>query len=685
MIVPPYVRRRQTLLSCPACTKPGRSPTGAENIVPPAGIGATQVSIPALLQQMRYLLCLFFICEITLAQCQNAEPVLYFVGYENVFMTDSSRVYKPGTQKEDKFHYRPLEIDLWYPANLPHVKPSIEYGQLLALLQDRSNRFQDDTIYTDITTNLVASLCAGLNIPDTAVLTHLKTNSHENAAPIGGPFPLIIYLCSYNGMSFENIHLIENLVSHGYIVASITSVGRYPGNMSTDPADLLEQVKDGLFAIDQLKKRDDVDAATIGVIGYSWGGLAALLLSMNDADPTAVLSLDGSEMHYYGESAQEDQDFDKVRTSPFFNPGRMHSAYTYLESGDKQVDRQVDSIFNIFPFLSVRKKYIRFPGAKHEDFSSLPTLWSPLIARIPGLEITPFDKYAQYYFDAHLKGQTKAMSMLPGEFWAKQHADSAYPIPKNANGGQVIKGRVFDAKNKAPLAYVNVGIPGKNTGTVTKPDGRFSLAIGPEMNEDSIQFSMAGYQSQTIRSAQSLAIYLNQHFSELKEVVITSRVPKTRRLGNTTTSRSVSVGFPMRFLGAELGVRIRLGKRPVNLKSFNFNISSSRVDTALFRLNIYGFDKGAPSGYKLQQNILVPVGKAAGPQTIDLSAYHLVMSGDILVTLELIEGASSGPEPGALFFSAGFFNSATWRRPTSQATWKKAAGIGVGFNIDVQE
>jgi hypothetical protein len=30
-------------------------------------------------------------------------------------------------------------------------------------------------------------------------------------------------------------------------------------------------------------------------------------------------------------------------------------------------------------------------------------------------------------------------------------------------------------------------------------------------------------------------------------------------------------------------------------------------------------------------------------------------------------------------------NSATWRRSTSQATWKKAAGIGVGFNIEVQE
>jgi len=634
---------------------------------------------------MRYLICLFFTCEVTLAQCQNADPALYQVGYENVFMTDPSRIYKPGTHKEDRLHHRPLEVDLWYPATLANPEPPIEYGQLLKLLQERSNRFQDDTLYTDITTNLVASLCAGLDMSDTAGLTHLKTNSHEHAAPIGQPFPLIIYLCSYNGMSFENIHLLENLASHGYIVASITSVGRYPGNMSTDPADLFEQVKDGLFVIDQLKKKNNVDPAAIGLIGYSWGGLAALLLSMNATGPTAVLSLDGSEMHYYGESAEEDRDFDRLRTSPFFNPGRMHSTYTYLESSDKQADRQVDSIFDVFPFLSAQKQYVRFPGTQHEDFSSLPMLSAQLIAGLPQAALSRFDKFSQYYFDAHLKGKTKAMSMWLAECRTKQHADSVYPIAKHDNGSHIIRGRVFDAKDKTPLAFVNVGIPGKNKGTVTQHDGSFTLTIDGEMDKDSIQFSMAGFQPQTTKIHQPLSVFLNAKIIELKEVVITSKAPRTRRLGNTASSRSVSVGFPMKFLGAELGIRIGLGKRPVFLKAFNFNISYSRVDTALFRLNIYSFDKGSPSGYKLQQNILVPVGKTAGAQTIDLSAYHLITSGDILVTLELIEGASSGPDPGALFLSAGFFNSPTWRRPTSQATWKKAAGIGVGFNIVVQE
>ncbi|HEX9503153.1 MAG TPA: hypothetical protein VF974_02420 [Patescibacteria group bacterium] len=61
------------------------------------------------------------------------------------------------------------------------------------------------------------------------------------------------------------------------------------------------------------------------------------------------------------------------------------------------------------------------------------------------------------------------------------------------------------------------------------------------------------------------------------------------------------------------------------------------------------------------------------------------MKGNILISLEWIEGSSSGPEKGAIFLSAGFLNSATWHRLTSQGEWKKASGIGVGFNALIQK
>jgi hypothetical protein len=671
---------------------------------------------------MRYLLSFIFSAIIFSAYSQNDQPQLYKVGYRNILATDSSRIYKPGTQSNDRLHYRPLEMDIWYPADSSSQEPrqppqapqplqspqspqtAMEYGEFLQLLQQRSNRFQNDTVYQDMTKELVQYLCAGLKIADTTALAHLKTTSYRNATPAARPFPLIIYMCSYNGMSYENIHLLEGLAAHGYIVASVTSVGRYPGNMSTDCTDLFEQVRDGLFTMGRVRNSCNVDPGKVGVAGYSWGGLAALLLSMNTDGVAATLSLDGSEMHYYGESAEEDDNFIALRNSPFFSIDRLHTPYTYLESGDKQTDQQADSIFNILPFLSGSRQYFRFPGTNHEDFSSLPSLARRTTARNSSAWITGLDSFPLCYFDKYLKGRTAPLSNWLAVSRQKNHTDSAYPVVRPMTGkGLVIRGKVLDQKDKTPLAFVNVGIPEKNLGTVTQHDGSFILVIGPELSGDSIRLSMVGYKGQTIKidrlikQKQPLTFLLGERIAELKEVVVTSKAPRSRRLGNTTTSLFVSVGFPMRFLGAELGVRIKLGQRPVRLRSFNFNISTARIDSAVFRLNIYRFGKGLPAGNILKKNIFVPVGKTVGAYTIDLTRYELVEKGDILVSLELIEGSfsnpSSGqnsnlsahPSPGAIYLSAGFLNSATWRRPTSQAKWKRAAGIGVGFNVVVQE
>ena len=43
-------------------------------------------------------------------------PARYLAGYQNIITTDSTRIYKPGTSQSEKLHYRPIEIDVWYPA-----------------------------------------------------------------------------------------------------------------------------------------------------------------------------------------------------------------------------------------------------------------------------------------------------------------------------------------------------------------------------------------------------------------------------------------------------------------------------------------------------------------------------------------------------------------------------------------
>lgn len=521
------------------------------------------------------------------------------IGYQNIFVTDSARTYKPKAHPGDRLYYRPLEIDLWYPATTPGPDPPIRYGEYLSLLEQRSNRFQNDTVFTNLTAETVQYLCAGLDIPDTTLLTRLKTSSYRNTQPENRSFPLIIYLCSYNGISYENINLFEYLVGHGYTIACITSVGRYPGNMTTDPADLLEQVQDAVFTLRYLANRRGItnagigliDTANIGLIGYSWGGLAAITLAMK-INAKAIVSLDGSERHYYGASKVEDSNFNRLRTAPFFQPDNIHAPYAYLESGNKQADRPTDSIFNPLP-LPGQIRSIRFPDAEHEDFSCLPLL----AAHIGGIDSTHLDRYIRFsldFFDRYVKDRSD----------------------------------VFPA-------------------------------------------------------ADSSIIFLDKKSARLSEVTVTSKPPRSKRLGNTTRSKFMSVGFPLRSPGTEMGVKINLGSHPKRLKTFNFNISGSRIDSAIFQFHIYSLGTDTPKNI-LKREVFLPIGKRTGAYSIDLASQKLVLKGDILVSLQLVRNLSTGPDPGVLFFSAGLLNSATWRRPASRGDWKKAGGIGIGFNIDVQ-
>ena len=495
-------------------------------------------------------------------------------------------------------------------------------------------------------------------------------------------------------MSYENISLFEMLAAHGYIVACITSVGRYPGNMSTKKEDLMEQVWDGSFAIHILKSWNNIDPDNIGVAGYSWGGLAALVLAMNQKDIGAVLSLDGSEMHYYGDSRQEDCDFDSLRKSSFFNLNHMHMPYAYFESGFKLDDQRADSVFNIFPYLEGPKHYARFPSAKHEDFSSISMLASNISRSniVGSVSDSLFNQLSLSYFDQYLKNRGRPFTLQLDVLYSRHLGNSRLPeINPVPTKEYLIKGKLVDLTSHEALAYVNIGITDKNLGTVSQRDGNFEMRVDAGFLADSLKISMIGYQSRTlsiselIKASKPLLIPLEQKATSLQEVFVTQKKPVVKTLGNTTTSTFVSVGLPLKFLGSEIGVKINLGKKPVWLKNFTFNISSSRLDTAVFRLNIYDFRNGDPFENMLQKNIMVNVGKRTGKYSIPLSDYKLLMKDDILISLEWIEGSTSGAEKGAIFLSAAFLNSPTWHRLTSQGKWKKANGLGVGFHIEVQK
>lgn len=251
-----------------------------------------------------------------------------------------------------------------------------------------------------------------------------------------------------------------------------------------------------------------------------------------------------------------------------------------------------------------------------------------------------------------------------------------------------LKGKITDEEGKG-LPYVNIGIPGKNVGTVSGEDGAFALAVDTSLFNDKVKISCIGYEeieypvSDLVKGGKdgNLVIKLKKSFSSLQEVVV-HKTFKIKVLGNTSHSKFMSGGFSSSDLGSEAGTRIKIRKDRSYLKKVNFNISYNKLDSIRVRLNIYKLKDGVPDVNILPENVILNLNnKQTGEVEIDLSKYNLVVHDDLLVSLELL--ASKGDPKSSIFISASLLGAPTFYRQTSQAKWKEYKSLSLGINATV--
>jgi len=133
-------------------------------------------------------------------------------------------------------------------------------------------------------------------------------------------------------------------------------------------------------------------------------------------------------------------------------------------------------------------------------------------------------------------------------------------------------------------------------------------------------------------------------------------------------------------LGNEVGIGIKIKRRPTIIKDFNCFIAKNAYGLVKFRLNIYELVKGKPGKILLNENIIVETEIEKGLLTIDLSEYNIVVEDDFYIGLEWIEDLGEN----GLMFSAGFFNKPMIYKETSQGEWSNARIMGLGFNVTVK-
>ena len=248
------------------------------------------------------------------------------------------------------------------------------------------------------------------------------------------------------------------------------------------------------------------------------------------------------------------------------------------------------------------------------------------------------------------------------------------------HGQNRITGSVLDAENNLPVEYVNIGIVGKNIGTVSDKSGQFNLLIETQYLNDSLLFSCIGYESYFVKISdikENDIILLKEKSFLLNEVVVVPRIFKEQVFGITAKSGIGVTGFENNNLGYECGLLMKNKKR-AKIKSVKVNISSCTYDTIFYRLNIYEIKEKGGFENILTEPIYVIASKEDilnSSLQVDLAEQNIVVNGNFLVTLEHIRDLGKG----GLWFPATL-KQKTYYRKTSQGKWETVP-IGISLSV----
>jgi hypothetical protein len=242
---------------------------------------------------------------------------------------------------------------------------------------------------------------------------------------------------------------------------------------------------------------------------------------------------------------------------------------------------------------------------------------------------------------------------------------------------QSYKGMVLTNDTRRGIGFVNVGIIGKNVGTVTDQLGNFSLIIDSRYDNDSLRFSLIGYEPKSYlvkdyRENSVKEILLKPKMYNLSEVKVTYHRARGIRLGVPVESNQLKSGFSDNELGSEMGVKIETSGR-VRLEDINLNVATCTYDSVTYRLNIYQCLDDDEYKNILQKPIYLSFSKDEinQPITVDLKKYSIFIDGDVLITLEIYKDLGEG----RLLFHTQFFTGTTYHRKTSEGKWTEAPGL----------
>lgn len=388
----------------------------------------------------------------------SAEYGPYAVGFKVVKQYDPSRIYRGGVdaitgEAVQDTHGRPIQTLIWYPAASPGR--SLKYDDYINLGASE-DRFDLDAMQSKRVIQIQLRGNITLSASDIEDMLGEAVHATGDALPVSGRFPLIVYAPSDSSSAFENDALCEYLASHGYVVIASPSLGAHTrymtyGNIPGDLENTRAQAADIGFLIGYASSIPDVDSAKIGVLGYSWGGMASTFAAVTDNRIRALAYLDGS-VRYYPKL---------LAAAPEVTPDRIDVPVLFFANKDDPLEPGRDSKPNSFitRIHHADVTEIGLKGLSHDDLNSQSLrVWSgndqsESAAAGRNESYAWMARYTLAFFDDTLKDLASAktfmhsspdMNHVPPGYLVMQHRTSIGPASSITLFAQMLAKNGFD-------------------------------------------------------------------------------------------------------------------------------------------------------------------------------------------------------------------------------------------------
>jgi pimeloyl-ACP methyl ester carboxylesterase len=248
--------------------------------------------------------------SLTVCSSLSAQSAIQFtlpfgphvVGFKSVDQYDYSRAF--GTRYDENGtpfsspHARPIQTSIWYPSSESAAATRMRYTEYLELSSLPGALPSHDRAEARKTAERSAYAFAPQDSARIKRELAGVMQAVRNGSPKPGRFPVIIYGASFDAPSIENATLMEYLASHGFIVIASPSVGAN-GGQTVDAEGAETEARDMEFLIAYARSIPGADTNRLAVMGFSWGGLASVLVASRNPSVTALVSLDGSIAYFY--------------------------------------------------------------------------------------------------------------------------------------------------------------------------------------------------------------------------------------------------------------------------------------------------------------------------------------------------------------------------------------------------